>query len=631
MKKLKEEKIKSSEDILNIKNIEKRNKEKDKNNIIKPFQNDKIINSIEDETEANEKLIKKIIELENEDRIIEKNKEKEIKERHKNISKTVIKNCSKIIIKDLKDSFEDLKTIDENNKKKDSIKNNIMEKFGEHIKMKINNLDQILNYLKQNKDILLNKKLYNEINSYINSIDALKDEIYMEKIYMEKEKNNLEDKSKEKYYQKIGSEGLKNIIKIEKNLQREIEKFVNKETILIFKFQKLDSSNKSYKKVDIYNEKSIIKTIDILESKIEKELKLSLNDLVSYNGFESQLNIKLSDDHNSENFIINITLHSNNYYDIFLDIKKGKTYSADIVYISNKKDLLPKEVVISNKTLPIKDTLLNMKRIVLLNIDKNELFNYLNRFPYFNKENKNSKEIPHIIEKQSSDLFINIIVKEDKEGDIFATPIVKKIPNEFTEEEKNLINICYKKFIEINNNFIYDINKIRNLANEINDGKSDNVEKSKKILDKFIQTPFYINYKDKIPNKDYIEFIEKLCILKLYFHDYKKKEPQTIQNKIIFFKQKKEEFEKQIKDTKLRMFVLIDTFKYILTTEEKNGFNYKLMNMEDLPSYSPFIESEIKFRKIISELNDDSKISFLYLQFNSGAGKDLFHQRHFIK
>ena len=298
---IKEEKIKNMEDLLNIKNFEKRNIEKEFHNniIIKPFQNDQIINSIEDQTEADEKLIKKkFLELENEDRIIEKNKEKEIKERYKNISKKAIKNCIEIIIKDLKDSFEDLETIniDKYNTKKNAIKSKILENFGDHIKMKINNLKEILSYLNQNKNVLLNKKLYNKINSYINSIDALKDEIYMEK-----EKKNLEDINKEKNYQKIGSEGLKRIIKIEENLQSEIEKFVNKETLLIFKFQKLDSSNKSYKKFDIYNEKRTIKTIDI----VENELTLSLNDLVSYNGFESQLNIKLSDDNNSENFIIN--------------------------------------------------------------------------------------------------------------------------------------------------------------------------------------------------------------------------------------------------------------------------------------------------------------------------------------
>jgi hypothetical protein len=80
-------------------------------------------------------LIKKILELENEDRIIEKNKEIEIKERHKNISKKVIKSCIKMIMKDLEDSFEDLENIDKKNKKKNEIKNKIMENFGDYIGM----------------------------------------------------------------------------------------------------------------------------------------------------------------------------------------------------------------------------------------------------------------------------------------------------------------------------------------------------------------------------------------------------------------------------------------------------------------------------------------------------------------
>ena len=137
---IKEEKIKSLEYRLKIKNAEKKSIEKEfnNNNINKPFQNYKTINSIEDETEGNKNLIKKILELENEDRII-------IKERHKNISKEVIKNCIKMIIKDLKESFEDLETIDE--KKKNEIKSKIMKEFGEHIEMNINDLSQILSYL----------------------------------------------------------------------------------------------------------------------------------------------------------------------------------------------------------------------------------------------------------------------------------------------------------------------------------------------------------------------------------------------------------------------------------------------------------------------------------------------------
>ena len=97
-----------------------------------------------------------------------------------------------------------------------------------------------------------------------------------------------------------------------------------------------------------------------------------------------------------------------------------------------------------------------------------------------------------------------------------------------------------------------------------------------------------------------------------------------------FFLKREEEL-KKIEDKKVRMFTLIDTLKYLLTTEEKDKFNYTLMNMEDLPGISPYVESEIIFRKIICELTEKSKLSFLFLQLNSGAGEDLFSSKTFYK
>ena len=68
-----------------------------------------------------------------------------------------------------------------------------------------------------------------------------------------------------------------------------------------------------------------------------------------------------------------------------------------------------------------------------------------------------------------------------------------------------------------------------------------------------------------------------------------------------------------------------------MTTQDNNNFNYKLINMANLPRYSPYIESEIIFRNIISKLKDNSKLSFLYLQLNSGGGVDLFSLKTWYK
>ena len=57
---------------------------------------------------------------------------------------------------------------------------------------------------------------------------------------------------------------------------------------------------------------------------------------------------------------------------------------------------------------------------------------------------------------------------------------------------------------------------------------------------------------------------------------------------------------------------------------------YKLRCFYDLPENSPYIQSELFFRKVISKLNDNSSLSFLFLQLNSGSGKDyLTKEEHY--
>ena len=547
------------------------------------------------------------------------------------ISKEIYKDSLYIIINDLEESFNEFESIksinDKIKEKKDKIKEIIFKEFYDNYQINTNQLMDIINYLRENQNLLYEKRLYNKIIYLINLIEDLKDEIYMEG-----EKKNLE--KTEVNYIKIGSKGLKEIVKIEKNLQEEIDDFTNRPTILIFNFLRLNQSKKFYEKINILGEEHRI-------DPGQTDMKIELHDLISYNGFESQTNIELLDKNNinSKKLLIDVILYKENYYELFLDItdeeKEKETYSVEIVYVSNNIELLPKEVKISEKTLTIKESLLNMKRIVLLNLRKIELTNYLCSFPYFDTKKKEIIEINlNSSNEPSTNLFINIII--DKEGikgaeaDITIFPVVHKIPNEFSEEDINIINYCYKNLSEINSNFLLDTKQILILLSKI--GK-DNEDKLMKILDKFICMPFYIIYKDKKPDKRNIETIEKCCILKLLFHNYKIKDYELISQKVKFFIQKKKEYE-NIEDNKVKMFAMIDTSKYLLTIEKReefNNFSFNLKNMEDLPVDSPFIESEIKFREIITKLKDDSKLRFLFLQLNSGAGKDLLTSKTFYQ
>ena len=421
------------------------------------------------------------------------------KEEIKKISKKVYKNSINIIIGDLEESFNDLESIDYNSKVKikyekkvNEIKLQIFKIFDDNYQIKKNKLKDIIYYLRNNPDLLLKKTLYNSINFCINLIEGLKDDIYMDK-----EEENL--KNDEINGTKIE---LSKIINISSDLQKNINEFIKNPTKLILNFVKLNPSNNFYDKLRISE-----KIYQIKEDKFE----LTLQDLISYNGFDAQVNLELFDDNkNKSEFLINITLYTENQYDIFLDIKKDKTYSAEIIYVSNQNDLLPKEVKISGKIIPIKTSLSNMKRIVLLNISKIELINYLSEFSFFDEEKRINIEKNVFSREKSleiSDLFINIIIdKEDEKNEITAYHNAKIIPKDFTEDDKNIINNCYDELKNIENNFNINDEIILKFLSAI--GK-DTLEKAFKVLENFIRIPFYIDYKDKKPDENIIEIIKK--------------------------------------------------------------------------------------------------------------------------
>ena len=76
---------------------------------------------------------------------------------------------------------------------------------------------------------------------------------------------------------------------------------------------------------------------------------------------------------------------------------------------------------------------------------------------------------------------------------------------------------------------------------------------------------------------------------------------------------------------------MINLLKYLLFVKDKYNFNYKMINMEELPEFSPYIQSEILFRTIISSLKQNSKLSFLFLQLNSGGGTDIISTKTWYK
>ena len=284
------------------------------------------------------KKLKKLIEIKNKNF---EEADKTIKDEHNHISKEIYKLFIDIIIDDLDESLKDFESIDEANEKKNEIKTEIFKIFGDKFSIKEKKFTTIISYLRNNKTVLCSKKNYNEINKVISLIDNLKDEIYMNE-----EKKKLQEKTEDNKYTKIGKEGLKEIIRIEPNLQKEIENFINKPTKLLITFHKLNPSNNNvYRHIKIRDDTYEIK---------DNILTLEISDLLSYNGYESKINIELLNGNYKKNFLINVNLHTSNYYDIDIDIRKEETISTEIIFVSNEIDLMPCNVEIENNFLEIK-------------------------------------------------------------------------------------------------------------------------------------------------------------------------------------------------------------------------------------------------------------------------------------
>ena len=159
-------------------------------------------------------------------------------------------------------------------------------------------LENIIDFLKNNNEKLIDFKIKNLSNELINRIVDLND-----KIYIYGEKKRLKNKEKEKNYKIIGEKKLKKLLEIEPKLKEEIDKYLNTPTILKFYFIKSKKSRQYFKEINILGDNRNI------ENYFEVEYK-EKNDDINY--FETQTTIKLIDKNNKKNnieFTLNINLH----------------------------------------------------------------------------------------------------------------------------------------------------------------------------------------------------------------------------------------------------------------------------------------------------------------------------------
>ena len=405
-----------------------------------------------------------------------------------------------------------------------------------------------------------------------------------------------------------------------------MKNFKNNKTKLIFHFKQIFKSKKSYNSIYIYSQNELVNNKD------ESVTIDYIDERYPYKYFVSEKIILIGDNENKKDFIITINKYVENIYNIIVDIfENEKAYSLEVVaYSKIKKYLNELEKFDCIKMYKKENHLKNTLRYNIINARQDDLCNiyYIN----MEKEKKYKKD-SQFFEYLPENILINLVYSNNAEiafrriyknceekimltltneeiyllKDLYES-VIKKYINSSLEDEQNIIN-CKNEFISFDNKHGYK---------EIKDKNNNIIISSdlRTINQRFLNVPFFIRvYYKKDISKEELELTEYKCFLNLilsFEDDFLKK----IQN-LIF--EKNFIFNKYTYLTnKDKSLILLN----LLTNEKYNKSNYQFVSFLDLPEKCSYVQSELFFRNTIAQLNDNSSLSFLYLQLFSGIGNN---------
>ena len=270
-----------------------------------------------------------------------------------------------------------------------------------------------------------------------------------------------------------------NLMDIGKELKDEIKSFIAKKTNIKFTFITLDNIE-SYDKIKCEWLDSEININNIDSYSYEIKNMETYNESNCYIELLIKQKIQLKNKNKTTEFIIDIYLHQDNNYYILTNILENPVYSLDTIFISKKEELIPKKLTFENYDLFSDDYgLNNMRRICLINIEKNSLINFIN-----SSSRPKLTGGEQIFEHKYHDLLLNIRIQE---GDSFNSSLfINQKPGEiydFTPQEIDILNR-------------FDSNVIDNYLNKYKNFETDSITEEmetsfKRDVKKFISLNFY--------------------------------------------------------------------------------------------------------------------------------------------
>ena len=426
----------------------------------------------------------------------------------------------------------------------------------------------------------------------------------------------------EKEINEIRIKGFKKIFELKDSVKKEIENYKNKKTMVHLQFTSLSNDKNKYKNIKFLY--------------LNKEISIDVKNLLEFEyinnkfAFKNEITEKiiLFNEEKSQEFLINVKIHHDNYYNFFIDIENEQNYSLEVVFFfKDVKDSF--ESIIANNTKistyekfpkTIRYNLININlkyciklfndysdnKIAQIDISKqNEIFNENNLF--FNFMYSNKKRIGKIFYIKQEDKIEDFNDKDKK----ILKQINTMIPNKKINSKELIKN--FTTFKEGQNY----VDKVKNIQGNY----------LKDLNEKFNQIPFFMKYYGKNPTTEDIEIIKALIILNILLFFNQEEWAHYIK---IFIKETNSIFKnKNYLNNKDKIMILINYLTIIKSRPDYN--DYKLVSFYELTEDSFLIKSELFYREIISKLAEDSCLFFLYLQLYSGSNIDYTTSDNFYK
>ena len=344
-----------------------------------------------------------------------------------------------------------------------------------------------------------------------------------------------------------------------------------------------------------------LKDFGIQKMKVNNIINLIKDDCIEYINSQSSLKIDTKNpifNKKNNNLLLNTRI-------ININKKESNLFLFDIdkeIYNLQKSD-----IILLNKffNLIIQPCILPYSKYEFNKIPKNIKNDFKKKFEEFIQKEK-------IKNKNKKHASSNISLKNDilNESNI---PLQINYFNSINSE-KNISVYDNSLIIDSNNknNSVEDNNFITDSKEKNN---SDNLKKAETIIDNFLSIPLNKRYIDQPSNND-IVLAEKICYLGISIktcHQYKT---------LLLFQKLKEKIFKKVKtfNNKEKLKVIFTIYCHLI--DDNIITDLDIIKMTDLPQYSPYFQGEILYRKIITNLTNKSKLNFILLQLQSGAGYD---------